>query len=54
MREVASPQAKTEGVSYRKKYTPPVSYADIPLKTRGTRIDVELNSTRPAVNGSSH
>ena len=37
MREVASPQAKTEGVSYRKKYTPPVSYADIPLKTRGTR-----------------
>ena len=27
----------TEGVCRFKKYTPPVSYADIPLKTRGTR-----------------
>ena len=27
----------TEGVYHHKKYTPPVSFADIPLKTRGTR-----------------
>ena len=27
----------TEGVCRFKKYTPPVSYADIPLKTRGPR-----------------
>ena len=38
----------TEGVYDLKKYTPPVSFADIPLKTRGTRdcafLDSEINN----------
>ena len=38
----------TEGVYDLKKHTPPVSFADIPLKTRGTRdcafLDSEVNN----------